>query len=66
MVLRVATELMILALDTLFSVSARGSYFNILIRVHFCSGGHEFPGELGVAGDVIIHLGTIVYTIFYL
>ena len=29
-------ESMIPALDTLFSVAARGSYFSILIRVHFC------------------------------
>jgi hypothetical protein len=30
-------ESMIPALNTLFSVAARGSYFSILIRVHFCS-----------------------------
>jgi 2-oxoglutarate dehydrogenase complex dehydrogenase (E1) component-like enzyme len=30
-------ESMIPALDTLFSVAARGSYFSILIGVHFCS-----------------------------
>ena len=30
-------ELMLPALNTLFLVVARGSYFSILIRVHFCS-----------------------------
>jgi hypothetical protein len=30
-------ESMIPALDKLFSVAARGSYFSILIRLHFCS-----------------------------
>ena len=30
-------ESMIPALDTLFSVAARGSYFSIPISVHFCS-----------------------------
>ena len=30
-------ESMIPALDTLFSVAARGSYFSILISIHFCS-----------------------------
>jgi probable 2-oxoglutarate dehydrogenase E1 component DHKTD1 len=30
-------ESMIPALDSLFSIAARGSYFSILIRVHFCS-----------------------------
>ena len=30
-------ESMIPALDTLFSVAARGAYFGILIKVHFCS-----------------------------
>ena len=30
-------ESMIPALDSLFSVAARGSYFSILIVVHFCS-----------------------------
>jgi len=29
-------ESMIPALDTLFSVAARGSHFSILIRIHFC------------------------------
>jgi probable 2-oxoglutarate dehydrogenase E1 component DHKTD1 len=98
-------ESMIPALDTLFSVAAQGSYFSILIRVHFVQwnrtpagvqhivlamphrgrlnlltgllqmppaslfhkvkGGCEFPEELGIAGDVISHLGTIISTIFY-
>ena len=31
---------------------------------HKIKGGHEFPEELGVAGDVISHLGTIISTVF--
>jgi 2-oxoglutarate dehydrogenase complex dehydrogenase (E1) component-like enzyme len=33
---------------------------------HKVKGGCEFPEELGVAGDVISHLGTIISTFFYL
>ncbi len=32
---------------------------------HKVKGGHEFPEELGVAGDVISHLGTIISTVFF-
>ena len=33
---------------------------------HKIKGGFEFPEELGVAGDVISHLGMIISTTFYL
>ena len=99
-------ESMIPALDTLFSVAARGpSSFRIFTEVHFLfsanrtpagvqhivlamphrgrlnlltgllqmspaslfhkiKGGYEIREELGAAGDVVSHLGTIVFVVF--
>jgi probable 2-oxoglutarate dehydrogenase E1 component DHKTD1 len=31
---------------------------------HKIKGGYEIPEELGAAGDVISHLGTIIFIIF--